>query len=82
MAPFPRERCNLSPPFQVTGIDFAGAFEFGITEFEDYEGLSMLVSSVASARTLSIWNSAQTCLRQHSKPHSLVSLGGVDYPKR
>ncbi|XP_075163176.1 uncharacterized protein LOC142235803 [Haematobia irritans] len=27
MAPLPPERCNFSPPFHVTGIDFAGPFE-------------------------------------------------------
>lgn len=27
MAPLPPERCNLSVPFQTTGIDFAGPFE-------------------------------------------------------
>ncbi|XP_075163178.1 uncharacterized protein LOC142235804 [Haematobia irritans] len=27
MAPLPPERCTFSPPFQVSGIDFAGPFE-------------------------------------------------------
>ncbi|XP_037827650.1 uncharacterized protein LOC119615720 [Lucilia sericata] len=27
MAPLPPERCNLSLPFQITGIDFAGPFD-------------------------------------------------------
>ncbi|XP_046803755.1 uncharacterized protein LOC124419188 [Lucilia cuprina] len=27
MAPLPPERCNLSLPFQITGIDFAGRFD-------------------------------------------------------
>ncbi|XP_075160007.1 uncharacterized protein LOC142233105 [Haematobia irritans] len=27
MAPLPPDRCNFSPPFHVTGIDFAGPFE-------------------------------------------------------
>ncbi|XP_065365540.1 uncharacterized protein LOC135958568 [Calliphora vicina] len=31
MAPLPPERCTLSPPFQSTGVDFAGPFELKVS---------------------------------------------------